>query len=107
HKSSSLPLSIWKEKDIWAFIKERNIEIADIYSKGAKRTGCVACGFGCHYKDDTRLRLLYKTYPKYYDMVMKFTNNGVTYREALRKLLALNGLYLPDENPQLELEFTD
>ena len=30
-------------------------------------------------------------------MVMNFTNNGVTYREALRKMLAVNGLTLPDE----------
>ena len=28
---------------------------------------------------------------------MNYTNNGVTYREALRKVLAVNGLYLPDE----------
>ena len=28
---------------------------------------------------------------------MNFTNNGVTYREALREMLAVNGLTLPDE----------
>ena len=33
------------------------------------------------------------------------TNNGVTYREAMRKVLAVNGLSLPDENIQLELDF--
>ena len=36
-------------------------------------------------------------YPKCYDMVMNYTNNGVTFREAWRKVLSVNGLYLPDE----------
>lgn len=30
---------------------------------------------------------------------------GVTYREALRKVLAVNGLVLPDEEKQLNLIF--
>lgn len=34
-----------------------------------------------------------------------YENNGVTYREAIRKVLAVNGLCLPDENKQLELNF--
>lgn len=42
-------------------------------------------------------------YPKMYNMFMNYTNNGVTYREAARKVLAVNGLVLPDENRQLEL----
>ena len=44
-------------------------------------------------------------YPKWYDTFMNYTNNGVTYREAMRKVLAVNGLSLPDENIQLELDF--
>lgn len=31
---------------------------------------------------------------------MNYTNNGVTYREAMRKVLAVNGLFLPDEKPK-------
>ena len=92
-----MPLSIWTEDDIWEFIRTKNIRIADDYSKGCLRQGCVACGFGVQFDDDTRLEFLYKNYPKYYNMVMNFTNNGVTYREALREMLAVNGLTLPDE----------
>lgn len=99
----SLPLSIWLEDDIWAYIKKRNLKIADIYYKGAKRTGCMFCGYGCQFKDDNRLKLCYKLYPKWYNYFMNYTNNGVTYREALREVLAVNGLELPDENRQLEL----
>lgn len=100
-KSISHPLSIWVEEDIVEFIKLRNIKIADIYHKGAKRTGCVACGFGVQFAQDNRLALLHQLYPKYYDMVMNFTNHGVTYREALRKALAVEGLELPDEKRDL------
>lgn len=99
----SLPLSIWLEEDIWAYIKERNLKIADIYYKGAKRTGCMFCGYGCQFKNDNRLNLCYKLYPKLYNHFMNYTNNGVTYREAMRKVLSVNGLELPDEKKQLEL----
>lgn len=103
--ASSQPISIWTDDDIWSFIRQNNVKIADIYEKGAARTGCVACGFGCQFKDDTRLEILYRLYPKYYNHVLNFTNNGVTYRDAMRKMLSVNGLFLPDENPQLELNF--
>lgn len=98
-KGKSLPLSIWTEGDIWGYINKRNLKIADIYHKGAKRTGCMFCGYGCQFRDDERLRMVYEMYPKMYDMFMNYANNGVTYREALRKVLAVNGLYLPDEMP--------
>lgn len=98
-KTKSLPLSIWLEDDIWAYIQKRNLKIAEIYRKGAKRTGCMFCGYGCQFKDDNRLQMIYEMYPKMYDTFMNYTNNGVTYREALRKVLAVNGLYLPDERP--------
>lgn len=95
----SLPLSIWLEDDIWDYIKERGLKIAGIYHKGAKRTGCMFCGYGCQFKDDNRLQLCYNLYPKMYNHFMNYTNNGVTYREAMRKVLRINGLFLPDERP--------
>lgn len=96
----SQPLSIWLEQDIWDYIAKFNIPIADIYHKGAKRTGCMGCGFGAQFKDDERFAILLREYPKCYDMVMNYANNGVTFREALRKMLAVNGLHLPDEEPR-------
>lgn len=45
------------------------------------------------------LWLAKKLYPKWYDKFMKYENNGVTYREALRKMMMVNGKYLPDEEP--------
>lgn len=99
-RSKSMPLSIWTDNDIWDYIAKNNLPIADIYHKGATRTGCMGCGFGAQFADDTRFRTLLREYPKCYEMVMNYTNNGVTFREALRKVLAVNGLYLPDEEPR-------
>lgn len=99
-RNVSRPLSIWLEQDVWQCIEKYDIPIADIYRKGATRTGCMFCGYGCQFKQDTRLQLVYDLYPKWYEHFMKYENNGVTYREAMRKVLAVNGLYLPDEKPK-------
>lgn len=96
----SQPLSIWTEQDIWDYIQHYNVQIAEIYHKGARRTGCMGCGYGAHLPGDTRFKLLLQEHPKCYDMVMNYTNNGTTFREALRKVLAVNGRYLPDEEPK-------
>ena len=101
----SLPLPIWTEQDVWDFINKYNIPIAEIYQKGAKRTGCMFCGYGCQFKDHNSLQMVYELYPKWYDKFMDYTNNGVTYREALRDVLSVNGLYLPDERPKTLFDF--
>ena len=95
-----MPLSIWTENDIFECIERYKIPIADIYHKGAKRTGCMFCGYGCQFENDNRLKLVYENHPKFYKMFMNYTNNGVTYREAIRKVLKVNGLTLPDESDQ-------
>lgn len=99
-RPTSRPLSIWCDEDIWTYIRRFNISIADIYYKGANRTGCMGCGFGAQFTGDPRFRILLREYPKCYDMVMNYTNNGVTFRKAIRKVLAVNRLYLPDEEPR-------
>ena len=58
----SMPLSIWTDDNIWEYIKKFDIKIADIYHKGAKRTGCVGCAFGIQFRDDVRLRILFREY---------------------------------------------
>jgi len=75
------------------------LKISDIYYKGVKRTGCVCCGFGAHL-DPHRYDALYRLYPKLYAQMMNYTNNGVSFRYALRKVLAVNKILLPDEREQ-------
>ncbi len=100
-KPACRPLSIWTDDDVWAYIRQYSLPIAEIYNKGAQRTGCVGCGFGAQFKNDVRFSLLYQTHPKLYKMIMDYTNNGITFREALRKVLATNGVVLPDEDINL------
>lgn len=88
--NTSRPLSIWLEDDIYNYIQKRGLEIADIYHSGVNRTGCMFCGFGAHLKGDQackNIKVVKELYPKCYDMFMNYTNNGVTYKEALDRVL--------------------
>ncbi len=77
----STPLAFWTEKDIWDYIKTRKLNYADIYDKGAKRTGCVFCLFGYWSKNDhntenDRMELLKRVEPKKYEYCMKSKEDG-------------------------------
>ena len=37
------PIIDWKEKDVWQFIKQKNIPYCSLYDEGFKRLGCVFC----------------------------------------------------------------
>jgi 3'-phosphoadenosine 5'-phosphosulfate sulfotransferase (PAPS reductase)/FAD synthetase len=74
-RPKSTPLSFWTEKDIWDYIKSRDLKYADIYDNGAKRTGCVFCMFGYwskndHGTPDDRMELLKRVEPKKYEYCM-------------------------------------
>lgn len=96
-KVHSAPLSIWTGADCWAYIRKYDVPYCPIYDvQGIERTGCVFCGFGAQM-DASRFRVLYERYPKLYCMAMNYTNNGYTYRHALRRM----GIELPDEQREL------
>ena len=98
---ASYPLSIWTEADIWAYIHKFNIPVCSLYSReGCDRTGCMFCGFGAHLEKRSRFAVLYDLHPKLYEVFMRYENNGITYRQALRRI----GIPLPDEVRQLELD---
>lgn len=98
-RPTSYPLSIWTDADIWACIKEFKIPYCEIYDKGQIRTGCMFCGFGAHIEKSSRFARLRELHPKAYGIFMNYTNNGVTYREALERI----GVQLPDGPRQLDL----
>ena len=56
-------------------------------------------------KEDQRFNLLFKLYPKYYEMVMNYTNNGVKFRDAVRQVLSVTGKELPDENGEIYFNY--
>jgi 3'-phosphoadenosine 5'-phosphosulfate sulfotransferase (PAPS reductase)/FAD synthetase len=85
---ASYPLSIWTTENIWDYIKQNNIPYCNIYDKGETQTGCMICGFGCH--KDNRFKRLEESYPRVFEIGMNFTNNNVTYKEAIRIVLKLH-----------------
>lgn len=101
---ASYPLSIWTETDITAYIRKFKIPICRLYSyEECDRTGCMFCGFGAHLEKHSRFSFLYRLHPDIYKAIMRYENNGVTYREALRKL----HIELPDDPRELEIPFED
>jgi len=66
---TSNPLKMWDEKDIWKYIRKKNLKYCSIYDKGEKRTGCVFCMFGIMFDRD-RFKRLKKLSPKQYDFVI-------------------------------------
>jgi 3'-phosphoadenosine 5'-phosphosulfate sulfotransferase (PAPS reductase)/FAD synthetase len=96
---ASYPLSIWTEADVWDYIRRFNLPYCSIYDRGIRRTGCMVCGFGCHLKDDRRFYFLKEHSPKIYEHFMNMSNNGITYREALRYC----GIDFPDKITTTEL----
>jgi hypothetical protein len=72
------PISLWKDEDIWAYIKKYDVPYSDAYRKGWHRTGCIACGFGLSFEQAlsdkgiarSRYELLYDHYPKIYEHYM-------------------------------------
>jgi|26BtaG_2_1085354.scaffolds.fasta_scaffold01676_9 3'-phosphoadenosine 5'-phosphosulfate sulfotransferase (PAPS reductase)/FAD synthetase len=92
---SSRPLSFWKEKDIWNYIRKFNIPYSKIYDMGYDRTGCIFCMFGCHLeKYPNRFQRLQNTHPKLWKYCMD--------KLRLKKVLEYCGIPWKDENMKLE-----
>ena len=80
---SSNPLSIWREEDIWEYIKTRNLDYSEAYRNGYTRTGCVFCMFGI-MSDRDRFLLLKKVHPNMWRYCMKpLDQGGLGLREVL------------------------
>jgi 3'-phosphoadenosine 5'-phosphosulfate sulfotransferase (PAPS reductase)/FAD synthetase len=83
-RNTSTPLAIWTDKDIKDYIEMFNVPVCKVYEYGLKQTGCAACGFGVGKSDFmNKFYFLQEHYPKYYNMVMNYENNGVKFKDAL------------------------
>lgn len=99
---ASFPLSIWTEHDVWEYIKQFNVNICSLYSHaGCHRTGCMFCGFGAHLEKESRFKLLKELHPALYTAILNYSNNGISYRDALLEI----GVSLPDNSRQLTIDF--
>lgn len=110
----SNPMSFWREQDVLLYIYLNHIEIAPVYgdvvkdtevegqmdfadmglfdqematfkTTGAKRTGCMFCGFGCHLDEcPSRFERMKETHPKQYNYIMKpWEEGGLGYKEVI------------------------
>lgn len=67
----SNPLSFWTQKDIWDYIRMRDLRYSEIYDMGYDRTGCVFCLFGLQKeKRPNRFDLLRQTHKNLFDFCM-------------------------------------
>lgn len=64
------PLMFWTEKDIWNYIRSRNLQYSKIYDMGYKNTGCIFCAFGAHLNYPNRFQLMKKTHPQLWEYCM-------------------------------------
>jgi 3'-phosphoadenosine 5'-phosphosulfate sulfotransferase (PAPS reductase)/FAD synthetase len=62
----SMPLSIWLDDDIWAYIEKYNLDYSKIYDRGIARTGCIFCMFGVNLEEENRFEILRELHPKIY-----------------------------------------
>lgn len=89
---TSVPLKFWNDKDVYRYIKEKDIKICSVYEDfDLKRTGCTFCAYGAHLEDqsDNRFVKLKKSHPKQFEyFVHKLGMNkaldyaGVNYGET-------------------------
>lgn len=74
----SQPLSIWREEDVWRYLRDFRVSYCLIYDMGYNRTGCVSCLFG-FARDPDRFETLKRTHPKLHSYVM----NHLDYKTVL------------------------
>lgn len=64
----STPIAFWLERDIWEYLRRREIPYSKIYDMGEKRTGCIFCCFGVHLEaEPNRFQRMKVIHPKLYD----------------------------------------
>lgn len=74
-RTTSKPISLFNDTDIWEYINYYKLDYSDIYKKGYKRTGCMFCLFGITMeKGENRIQKLKRTHPKQYKYIMELPN---------------------------------
>ena len=55
------PIAYWTDKDVWSFIRSRNLPYCELYDQGFKRLGCV----GCPIAGEAAMKVMFARWPKY------------------------------------------
>ena len=80
-KIHAYPILNWKQKDIWAFIKEKKYPYPVFYDLGFNRMGCIGCPLA---NQKQRIRE-YKMFPKYGYATIKAINRNIQAGKSLSK----------------------
>jgi len=76
----SRPIGFWTDKDIWDYIKLKELKYSKIYDMGFNNTDCVFCAFGVHLEKNNKFDIMENTHPKLYNYCM----NKLNMREVLQ-----------------------
>lgn len=77
------PIYKFTEADIWAYVREHNIEMNPLYAKGYKRVGCI----GCPLAGDNMMKKDFANYPKYKDNYIKAFDRMIAERKRNGKIV--------------------
>ena len=118
----SNPMSFWVEQDVLQYIYRNDLPICEVYGEivpdyeatgqiegqmsmfpdsmplkttGAKRTGCMFCGYGCHLEKpgEGRFERMKITHPSVYEWIMKpWDQGGLGYKDVIDWLNEHGGL---------------
>ena len=66
HTTMINPIIDWTTDEVWAFIKEYNIQYCCLYDEGFKRLGCIGCPMGSKKQREYE----FERYPKYKNLYM-------------------------------------
>lgn len=59
------PILDWTDRDVWNFIRSKDIPYCKLYDEGKHRLGCLFCPMGSHRERER------EQYPKYYRLLQK------------------------------------
>ena len=89
------PIYEWTDKDVWDYIRFRNIPFNPNYEKEFDRIGCVGCPL---VSTKTRMKE-FKLYPKFYSNLVKAIERGMNKNPQWKLTVATKN------NPQLAMDW--
>ncbi len=71
------PILHWTDEDIWAYIREKKLNVNPLYNKGYKRVGCILCP---NSTKEEKIKMI-KDFPKYKDNYIKAFDRMIAKRK--------------------------
>lgn len=75
------PIYEWTDADIWEYIRQENIKVNPLYSRGYKRVGCIGCPLSGYHN----MKKEFSDYPKYKQLYINAFNRMIAERKKKGK----------------------